>query len=149
MQRRSVQCFEIVTVGLPFCAFKVLTGVLLLGMRGLAAVGGALVVLGALDLVINLVNLGALLVGRPRPLGTCLLEIAMRRWRPTRADWHEVGVSADVMFAFALVALVIGGGFFPSLPPLGRLLWSLSTVLNVLGAGLGRLTSSVAALNRP
>lgn len=146
MESRRRQSLEIVTVGIPFCAFKVLTGMTLVGRPWLGLLGGSLIALGALDLAVNLTNLAALAAGRPPVFGVCLLEIAARRWRPARREWHDVGVSADVMLSFALVAVVIGAGLLPALPPLALRAWSVAVVLNVLGAGFGRLSSSVASL---
>jgi hypothetical protein len=124
---------EIVTVGIPFCAFKLLTGLLLL--ESVAPVGYALLVLGAIDLVLNTVNLVALVVAQRRVSAVCLAELAFRK--------SDLGLAVDVFVSFGLVALVIGAGLLPHAPAWALPLWNLAVVLNVLGAGVGRLLAAV------
>ena len=54
--RRLLHLLEIATVGLPFCAFKFLTGGVLLGMGAWRPLGWVMLALGAVDLVLNLAN---------------------------------------------------------------------------------------------
>jgi len=122
-------------VGLPFCAFKILTGLTL------GRAGWALIALGVLDLVINVVNLVALLFNRPRVLGVCLIAILLGRPR------EDLGTSIDMLLSFALVALMIGFGWLAVLDPTELAVWNISVILNVLGAGFGRLFLSLRAEN--
>lgn len=139
-----VPTVEIVTVGLPFCAFKVLTGLVLLRLPMLAPLGAALLALGAVDLVLNAVNLGALLARHQRVTGVCLAEVVLRRGGHP-GPHGDLGLAVDVFMSFALVAVVIGAGLLAHLPRWGLVVWNVAVVINVLGAGLGRL---VAALRR-
>lgn len=132
---------EIVTVGLPFCVFKLLTGLALFQLEPRSVLGIALVALGALDLGFNLVNLFALVVVRRRAGAVCLTDFVQRRLaRPSIPD--DLGIAIDVFLSFALVALVVGGGMIRLIPPGLLPLWNAAVVLNVLGAGVGRLMSS-------
>ena len=138
-QRWVVPAAEILTVGLPFCVFKVLTGAIAVASPSVAVLGYGLLVMGAIDTLLNLVNLVGLLALRRRIAPVCLTALVLRA-RP------DLGLAIDVFLSFALVALVIGAGLFARLPSGTPPIWNLAVVLNVLGAGTGRLFS---ALRRP
>jgi hypothetical protein len=137
---------EVLTVGLPFCGFKVLAGLSLGGPLGLMLVG-----LGVLDAVINGVNLVGLLVVRRRPMAACTLALAtllIRKPTASRRKWLDLGDSLDVLLAFALVALMIAYGRLGAMPRESLAVWNACVILNVLGAGLGRFGASVRDLAR-
>jgi hypothetical protein len=132
-----VPAAEIVTVGLPFCAFKLLTGLVALGSP-LAPLGFALLALGAADLALNGVNLVALVAVHRRAAGVCLADVAL-----TRGDDRERALALDMFLSFALVAVVVGFGLLGRLPAWGLAVWNLAVILNVLGAGGGRLLGAL------
>ncbi|MBX3196545.1 MAG: hypothetical protein KF894_00210 [Labilithrix sp.] len=135
---------EILTVGFPFCSFKVLTGIVLVGLPSLRALGWALVALGAVDVVLNALNLASLVLLRRRVSGVCLVDVLARRL-DRRRPRGDLGVSLDVLLSFGLVALVIGAGLIARLPSWALPLWNVSVVLNVLGAGIGRVLAALHA----
>jgi hypothetical protein len=134
--------FEILTVGFPFCAFKLITGVSL-SQDWLTAWGIA-------DTVINTLNLLWLLTARRRATEVCLLSLVLRiARRPTAeklSSWQNLGTAGDMFFSFLTVAFMLGGGFLPGLPAWQLELWNLSVILNVLGAGSMRLRDSITGL---
>jgi len=136
--------FEILTVGLPFCAFKIIAG---LGLKQLW-----LTIWGLLDLAINAINLLALVILRRRLFDACLLSFLVRLVkkpdRDVRSYWQDLGNAIDVGFSFAIVALMLGGGFLSLLEPLQLKIWNISVILNVLGAGSFRLSASIASLRK-
>lgn len=137
---------EVVTVGLPFCGFKILSGTSLGGPAGFLLIG-----LGVLDAAINGVNLLGLLATRRRPMAACTLALATSSFRRASAApqrWLDLGNSLDMLLAFALVALMIGSGRLASMTPERLAAWNACVILNVLGAGLGRLGASVRDLAR-
>ncbi len=142
----GLELLEVATVGLPFCGFKVLAG---LSWGGPA--GAALIALGVVDAVFNVVNLAGLLATGRRPLPTCTLAMTaglLRSGTDSLARWRDLGSALDVLLSFALVALMLGLGRLATLPP-GRLTaWNVCVILNVLGAGLGRLSVSLRGLSR-
>lgn len=144
--RRLLHLLEIATVGLPFCVFKLLTGSLLAGNSGSRAAGVALIALGAVDLVCNVANFSLTLAGHESPVAVCLAQNITMRLRPGVPSWQRLGLSIDAMFSFALVATMVGFRLLRRLPGHGQAVWSLCVVLNVLGAGIGRLAESVAAV---
>ncbi len=134
--------FEIITVGYPFCAFKILAG-LALGQTWL-------VFWGILDTAINTANLIALLFRRHVATDTCLLSVLVRALKKPaheeKSVWQELGNSVDVLLSFVIVAAMLGGGFLKLLSPAQLTIWNISVILNVLGAGTSRLSGSVSAL---
>lgn len=147
----GVELLEVFTVGLPFCAFKLMTGFWLLG-RGPAArvVGGALLLLGALDLAMNLANLAGLAVWRRRLLEPCLfakLAGALGTGASPAWTWQDLGNSLDVLLAMSIVAYMIGVQAQASFPEGRRLLWNACVILDVMGAGLSRFHGSLKRLS--
>jgi hypothetical protein len=137
LRRWAVPAAEIVTVGLPFCAFKLLTGLIALGSP-LAPLGAALLALGSADLALNGVNLIALVAVHRRAAGVCVADVAI-----TRGGDRELALALDMFLSFALVAAVVGFGWLGRLPAWGLALWNVAVVLNVLGAGVGRLLGAL------
>ena len=133
---------EIITIGLPFCAFKIVTG-LFLNQPWLTG-------LGIIDLAINLTNSVTLLLFKRRVIDSCLLSFLTRLLKkPTKvakAKWQDLGNSLDVLLSFSLVAYMIGGGFIKDLPRDHLSLWNISVILNVFGAGFSRLEISIRNL---
>lgn len=137
---------EVVTTGFPFCVFKATAGAHLF-TRGATLPGAALVLLGAVDLAINVGNLAALTTVRHRVTNACTLSMVSRRLRlfPGTANRYlaDFGNSLDVFLSFSLVAFMVGLGRIGSMPPLHVALWNAAVVLNVLGAGLSRVEASL------
>ena len=101
---------EVVTVGLPFCAFKVLTGLMAMGTP-LAPVGYLLLALGGVDLALNAANLGSLLTVRRRIGAVCVTDAAVARLPGLgMAGDQELALALDMFLSFTLVAVVIGFG---------------------------------------
>lgn len=135
---RLVPLAEVVTVGLPFCAFKLLTGLVLLQLPAFRVLGFLLLACGAVDLLINLLNVGSLAFTGRRVLGVCLTDVLLRSRERT-----DLGIALDVFLSFGLVAVVIGGGLLLRLPGWALACWNAAVILNVLGAGIGRLLSAL------
>jgi hypothetical protein len=132
-------CLEIITTGLPFCAFKIVTGLYFNQYW--------LTIIGVIDLFINVSNLFSILVLKKRLFDTCFLSFIVRTIKKPNLEakllWQDLGNSLDVLISFSLVALMIGGGFIAKIPPDQLCIWNLSVILNVFGAGYGRLTASI------
>ena len=131
---------EIISVGLPFCAFKIVTGIIALHRPSLVILGYVLLALGAIDLALNVANLASLLLLRRRIAPVCLSQ-----WLVVGvfASKREVGVAIDVLISFILVAIVVGFGLFGGLSTWTLRCWNLAVVLNVLGAGIGQLLTAL------
>jgi hypothetical protein len=139
---RIVDIFEVITVGFPFCGFKILSGLVMRwSFEGPTGRFFALLLigLGVIDLLINALNLLGLVVLNRRVLRACLFDIFMHPdW-----TWPDLGNSLDVLLSFTLVALVIGKGMLRQMTPEQLSTWDICVIFNVIGAGLSRLGSSL------
>lgn len=146
-----LESLEVLSVGFPFCVFKLAAGEAFRARGGAWGLAGLLLVaLGAVDLVFNAANFAGLVLIRRRVLDACFFSFAARSFtgaaRKSRWTLQDFGNSLDVLLSFALVAYMVGAGRLPELgsPLLGY--WNAAVVLNVLGAGLLRFTESVRNL---
>ena len=147
-----IETLEVLSVGLPFCVFKIAAGAAFRSGGGaLAGAGPALLALGAVDLLFNGANFVGLVLIRRRVLDACFLSFAARRFhgpmRKSPRTLQDFGNSLDVLISFTLVAYMVGAGRLRILPPRLLAYWNAAVVLNVLGAGLGRFTESVRNLS--
>lgn len=136
------QLIELITIGLPFCVFKVVTG-LYLGQHWLVG-------LGFIDLIINLANLISILIKKKRLLDACTLSYLVRFLKKPPAEikykWQDLGNAIDVLLSFTLVAYMIGWGGIVEIPYWQLQAWNVSVVFNVFGAGYSRLADSIKTL---
>jgi hypothetical protein len=147
-----LESLEVLSVGFPFCVFKLAAGAVFRSRGGAWALAGqALLALGAVDLVFNAANFAGLVLIRRRVLDACFLSFAARSLsgaaRKSRWTLSDFGNSLDVLISFSLVAYLVGAGRLKDLPPSLSGYWSAAVVLNVLGAGLLRFTESVRHLS--
>jgi hypothetical protein len=148
------QLFEVVTVGLPFSAFKLVVGSHLIASTPL---GWPLLALGVVDLVMNVGNAVGLIFRGHLLLPLCLLHGLARRLGPSSSsppssvpERHgELGLAVDMALAFVLVAGMIAAGRIGQLSPTALSWWNGAVILNVLGAGALRLVDAARAAARP
>lgn len=135
---------DILTIGLPFAGFKILTGIVLRNISGEVGspMGWILIVWGIADLLINLLNLVGLVFRKKKITSTCAMGFIFQ------SSSEEVGSALDVMMSFTLVAILVGGNLLKHLTPLQLNIWSLSVVLNVLGAGISRIKTAIENLRK-
>jgi hypothetical protein len=133
-----MEILEVLTVGLPFCGFKLLAAQVAPGVLKYP-----LLIWGLLDLVINVANLLSLVLRRTRMTEACLITIIVTGAR------RELGNAIDVLGAFLIVAVMVGGGMLRLLAPAELELWNACVVLNVLGAGFGRVAGALKKTHDP
>ncbi len=142
---------EVVTVGLPFCVFKLITGKLLFFTTGMKVMGGILLLLGALDLFINLTNVVFLILKKRRGATVCTLTLLVKLWTDGsgagKSRLTDVAASLDVILSFLLVVAMIDSGRLAGLPRWEGMAWNVGVSFNVLGAGLAQLSRSIRKLN--
>lgn len=136
--------FDILTIGFPFCVFKI--------TAGLHFNQWWLVALGGIDLIINLFNFISMITIKKKLFNTCLLSFLCYRFISSapadKNNWQELGESLDVALAFIIVAYVIGSGEIVLFDSSLVVYWNWAVVLNVLGAGSARLISSIQKIKR-
>ncbi len=151
--RKRIAQIGFITIGLPFAAFKILFGLTMPALwPGQAAqIGGAgLVILGALDLLVNALNSTFMLVRGKILTQVCVFAILFDWLGKKRVEGDKAtirsadfGTALDVMLSFTLVALCVGLNLLARFGESERLLWNLSVVVNVLGAGVSRIMVSI------
>ena len=149
-----LESLEVLSVGLPFCVFKIAAGIAFRSAGGAWGTAGLLLfALGAVDLAFNAANFAGLVLIRRRVLDACFLSFAARLFaapaRKSRWTLQDFGNSLDVLISFSLVAYMVGTGRLRLLPPDLLGFWNAAVVLNVLGAGLGRVAESLRKLSAP
>jgi hypothetical protein len=131
---------EAATIGVPFAVFKIVSGAALLQLGAPAFLGWALLGLGVLDALVNLLNAVVVACRGARLLPICVLDILLIRRR------KGLGPALDMMLSFSLVAAMIGTGYIGELSPASLQAWNLAVICSVLGAGALRV---VTATRRP
>ncbi len=151
-QQKFWTALEILTIGLPFCAFKIIFGFFLMQWPSFYYLAPLFIVWGVLDVILNLTNLLSL-IARPDPWArTCTLNYIvrpiLRRTSYRHLGKKDLGTALDVAFSFSIVAFMVGGSFLGKLPHLQSVIWNWSVVLNVLSAGLNRIAESLKRLEK-
>jgi hypothetical protein len=136
------ELLEVLTIGLPFCVFKIVVG--------LFFNQSWLVILGLIDVVINCTNFFSLIIFKRRFLDPCLFGVLVHLLKRPKKErvhqWMDFGNSLDVVVSFSLVAFMIGGAYLKELPSTYLHWWNIAVILNVFGAGSSRLGSSIKNL---
>ncbi len=130
---------EVLTVGFPFCGFKIITGILFVHeafAQVVTYLGYILITLGLIDLLMNGCNFIWLTLKKKRLFDPCFAGFLSRILNQS----EDFGNSIDILISFSLVALVVGAGLIPRLHTEELHIWNICVVINVLGAGLGRFT---------
>ncbi len=148
--------FEIVTVGLPFCVFKILAGQLLVShdSKVFFIVGSLLIALGIVDCIINLINFFSTIIQKKRFMTICTLSqfgryiITLKQSSTPSERLEDFGSALDVLLSFVIVAAVIGTGSLLNLNSSELLYWNISVIFNVLGAGMIRVISAMDKLSQ-
>ncbi len=154
MKQYPLQASTIITIGFPFIIYKALMGyVAIKTLPSPVSWIAGIILLGmaAVDLVMNLLNLGGLVLLR-RPLtDTCLLAWLFNRFlgrqvSPKRRGHpvlYSLGGAVDTLLSFSLVAMMVGLNLFGYLSTSLAHVWSMATVTNILGAGLARTSMAI------
>ncbi|MBM4380966.1 MAG: hypothetical protein FJ086_16960 [Deltaproteobacteria bacterium] len=145
-RRLAAELLEVVTVGFPFCVFKAGVGWWCV-QRGAGWAGAPLLLLAAADAVLNGANVVALVTVRRRRVPACVLSAVTQRLKLFPDSPHawlaDFGNALDMLLAFTLVAGMVGSGVLREFDVRVLAAWNGAVVLNVLGAGLGRVGTSL------
>ncbi|MDD4355903.1 MAG: hypothetical protein PHN98_01525 [Smithellaceae bacterium] len=123
--------FQALTIGVPFCVFKLLFG--LLAMRADEAAGPLtvfawLVIVWALaDLVMNLVRIAFHITGREAPIEYCTIAQAGRLFK--RPGFF---LAVDTLISFSIICFVLWSGWITLLSPNESYFWYAATTLNLI-----------------
>ena len=123
--------FQALTIGVPFCIFKLLFGLLAL-RTGAASVSlsafGWLVMAWALaDLLMNLARVFFHLAGRAAPIEYCTIAQAGRLFKRPR-----LFLAIDTLITFSIICFVLWSGWIVRLSLQESYLWYAATTLNLI-----------------
>jgi hypothetical protein len=125
--------FLSVTIGVPFCVFKYLFGVLTLRQGELSQhnllwlFGWVVMVWAGVDLVLNIVRSLMTLLGRETAIQFCLIaQTGVLFKRPT------LFLALDTLLSFVIICFVLWSGWIVRLKPYESYLWYAATTINLI-----------------
>ncbi len=146
IRQNVFQILSILTVGFPFVGYKVFGGIIISHMYdGTVAaniVAMLFIVWGLVDFVLNAVGLYTVCCRGEIRYPVCLLSLLSQKHH-FLSRWRDVGEAVDTLLSFSIVALVVGKNLFVFLDGAQVKVWNICTVVNVLGAGVARLGTSL------
>lgn len=125
--------FQALTMGIPFCIFKLLFGLLALRAAAdqrsiaLAAFGWLIVAWAATDLSMNLARVVFHLSGRASPIEYCVIAQAGRLFGRPR-----LFLAIDTLISFSIICFVLWSGWIVQLRQAESYLWYAATTLNLI-----------------
>ena len=129
----TTAAFQALTIGLPFCAFKMLFGLLCwrVGLdqasSSLYAFGGLVMLWATVDLFMNLARVFFQLAGRPSPIEYCIVAQAGRLiGRP------KLFLALDTLASFSIICIVLWSGWISFLSRQESWIWISATTLNLI-----------------
>jgi hypothetical protein len=128
--------FLSLTIGIPFCIFKVLFGISIIrigaGTSGVLSTGGWLITCWALaDLVMNLGREGYDLMNLPAPFEYCTIAQIGRLFSMPR-----VFLAIDTLLTFTIICIMLWSGWIATLTTPEKYLWYAATTLNLISLSL-------------
>ncbi len=135
--------FLSLTIGIPFCAFKLIFGLSALragtpGMPALAAFGGIVIAWALADLAMNTGRSVYDLAGRVSPFEYCTIaQLGRLLGRP------DVFLAVDTLLSFAIICLMLWSGWIARLPPAESFLWYGATTLNLISLSIVSLYNEI------
>jgi hypothetical protein len=121
--------FLSVTIGIPFCVYKLLFGLSAIrtDSLGLATFGSFVVVWAFLDLMMNTGRSLFDIAGRTAPFEYCTIaQIGQILGRPL------VFLALDTMLTFSILCLMLWSGWIGRLSPVEAAMWNGATTLNLI-----------------
>jgi len=123
--------FQALTIGVPFCIFKLLFGLLALrtGVPSASLIGlGWLVIAWAFaDLLMNLLRVFFHLAGREATIEYCTIAQAGRLFQRPR-----LFLAIDTLITFSIICFVLWSGWIVRLSQQESYLWYAATTLNLI-----------------
>jgi len=129
--------FQVLTIGFPFCAFKLLFGLLIIrtGTENVQVLFGWLVVFWAsIDLLMNFTRAMLHLSGRASPIEYCIIAQIGRFFRRPRFF-----LAIDTFLSFSIISFVLWSGWIKLLGPFEAYFWYAATTLNLMGISIVNL----------
>ncbi len=122
--------FQALTIGVPFCAFKLLFGLLAI-RASLPAPGYAIILWASADLVTNFARVFYDMAGRESPVEYCTIAQAGRIFGRPR-----LFLAIDTFLSFSIICLVLWSGWIKLLTASESYIWYAATTLNLISISI-------------
>ncbi len=127
--------FQVLTIGIPFCVFKMLFGLLALraaGSSGPLYIFAWLIMAWALaDLVMNLIRIVFHLTGREASIEYCTIAQAGRLFKRP-----GLFLAIDMLVSFSIICFVLWSGWIKLLGSRESYFWYAATTLNLISISI-------------
>ncbi|WP_319580675.1 hypothetical protein [uncultured Methanospirillum sp.] len=129
--------FLSLTIGVPFCIFKILFGVLSVrvgeseGFGPLQAAGFVIIIWACADLLMNMIRASLDLMGNSNEIEFCTLAQAGRILKAP-----AVFLALDTVITFAIICFVLWSGWIVRFVQIESYLWYFATTLNLISLSL-------------
>lgn len=141
LQRFFIRPFFLsLTIGIPFCIFKLLFGLTAFrtGIQGFVILGAVVTLWACIDLLMNIGRSVFDLAGRPAPFDYCTIaQVGRLLHRPM------VFLAIDTLLSFLIICTMLWSGWITRLSPLESYLWYGATTLNLVSLSLVSLYNEV------
>lgn len=129
--------FQALTIGVPFCVFKLLLGTLCIRIgaeqqSGLLAFSGwAITAWATTDLAMNFARIFFHLIGRESPVEYCTIAQLGRLFGRPR-----LFLAIDTFLSFVIICFALWSGWIARLQPAESYLWYGATTMNLISLSL-------------
>jgi hypothetical protein len=127
--------FQGLTIGVPFCVFKLIFGLLALRAGAssfvLCILAGLIIAWALADLIMNLVRIFFHLSGRVAPVEYCTIAQAGRLFKKP-----GLFLAIDTLFSFSIICFVLWSGWITQLSPQETYFWYAATTLNLISVSV-------------
>ncbi|GAB6267682.1 MAG: hypothetical protein STSR0002_04220 [Smithella sp.] len=127
--------FQALTIGVPFCMFKLIFGLLALRAGAssvILSVFAWLVIAWALtDLIMNLARVYSHLSGREAPIEYCTIAQAGRLFKRP-----GLFLAIDTLISFSIICIVLWSGWITLLTRQELYVWYAATTLNLISVSV-------------
>ena len=136
----NAPAFQALTIGLPFCIFKLLFGRMALMASGEEAgalsllfwyLGWLVVIWASADLLMNFGRIYFQIAGKPSPIEYCTIAQAGRLFNRPR-----LFLAMDTLVSFSVICFALWSGWIVRLTVIEAYLWYSATTLNLISISL-------------
>jgi hypothetical protein len=141
--------FLSLTVGVPFCIFKILFGILFIRASGMnhqilfVYSGWILIIWACTDMLLNLTRAGFDLIGKPDLIEFCTLAQTGRY-----LGIPEIFLALDTLITFIIICSALWSGWIVYLNQVETMLWYSATSLNLISLSSVSLITEIRRKKR-
>lgn len=140
--------FLSLTIGIPFCMFKLLFGITTVRISGLEnwvllTCGWIIIGWAGIDIAMNVLRGGLDYVNKPAPIEYCIIAQAGRL-----VGMPYVFLAIDTFFAFFIICFMLWSGWITHLTRYETYVWYAATTLNLISLSIVSLYTEIRRVSR-